>query len=574
MTYPVATSTQNVRPLSANTRPAGPDPVTARMRSLTRQVFGRTLLFSFMVGILRLAVPMNMLAMYSIVIPSQDPLNAYVITGAALGALLAMGLLELVRSRLMVRYGVAIQRDLSDKVLAGMLRDSAEMHAHGFSEAMGNLRKVRNFVSSPAVFALFDCLLAPFLLLIVFLIHPIMGLTAGIAVGCVALLAWRTEKGSKAPLKQANALAGKNNSFLQECLRGRAAIQAMGMTGAVSNLWRDAQDKVLALQSGASDQAGRLSAMSKLVTMGNSVLLFAIGAHLVISSPMGAGNVLMAVIIAGQAIGPLHQAMANWTNVQDARRAYDDLKELLAASAQQAERMELPPPKGALTLEQLIFALPGQPILRGVSLALGPGEFLGVIGPMAAGKTTLARLLTGVIKPTSGIIRLDGADMFNWDQSRLGKYLGYLPQEVELFPGTISENIARMGEPDLELLARAAVMSGMNSALAGQPDGMQTLICEGGANLPGGLRQRIGLARALYGNPRLIILDEPDANLDEAGRDALLAALAELKRRQVTVVMVTHRVSLIARSDKLLVLQQGVPVQCGPTLDILNKLQK
>ncbi|WP_084604614.1 type I secretion system permease/ATPase [Desulfonatronum thioautotrophicum] len=573
MSYPATISTHNVHPLSASSKPAGMDPVTAKLRALTRQVFGRTLLFSFVAGVLRLAVPINMLAMYSIVIPSKDPLNAYVITGAALGALLAMGMLELIRSRLMIRYGVAVQRDLSDKVLSGMLRDSAEMHSQGFSEAMGNLQKVRNFVSSPAVFALFDCLLSPFLLLIVFLIHPIMGLTALIAIGCVALLAWRMEKGSKVPLKQASSLAGKNNSFLQDCLRGRHAIQAMGMTRSVSGLWRRDQDKILALQSEASDKAGRLSAMSKLVTMGNTVVLFGIGAHLVISSPLGAGNVLMAVIIAGQAIMPLHQAISNWTNLQEARQAYGNLKELLALSAEQAERMELPPPKGALDLEQLVFALPGQSILRGVSLSLEPGEFLGVIGPMAAGKTTLARLLTGVIRPTSGTIRLDGADMYNWDQTRLGKFLGYLPQEVELFPGTISENISRMAEPDPEFLDRAAAMSGLDSALLGQPDGLDTVIAEGGANLPGGLRQRIGLARALYGNPRLIILDEPDANLDQAGRDALLAALAELKRRQVTVVMVTHRVSLIVRSDKLLVLQQGAPVQYGPTQDVLAKLQ-
>ncbi|GAB6060727.1 type I secretion system permease/ATPase [Desulfonatronum parangueonense] len=541
---------------------------------MTRHIFGRTMLFSLLTGMLRLAVPINMLAMYSIVIPSQDPHNAYVITGAALGALLVMGLLELVRSRLMIRYGLAVQRDLSDKVLTGMLRDAAEMHSQGFSEAMGNLQKVRNFVSSPAVFAFFDCLLAPLLLLIVFLIHPIMGLTALLAVGCVVVLAWRMEKGSKVPLKQANALASKNNSFLQECLRGKSAVQAMGMTKAVSALWRNDQNKVLALQSGASDQAGRLSAMSKLVTMGNSVFLFAIGAYLVISSPMGAGNVLMAVIIAGQAIMPLHQAMSNWTNLQEARQAYDNLKELLAASAQQAERMELPPPKGALSTEQLVFALPGQAILRGISISLNPGEFLGVIGPMAAGKTTLARLLTGVIKPTSGSIRLDGADMYNWDQTRLGAFLGYLPQEVELFPGTISENIARMAEPDEAYLARAANMSGIESVLATQPHGLDTMIAEGGANLPGGLRQRIGLARALYGDPSLIILDEPDANLDEAGRTALLNALAELKRRQVTVVMVTHRVSLITRSDKLLVLQQGVPIHYGVTSEVLAKLQK
>lgn len=573
MSLPATISTQNVRPLSASSNPAGLDPVTAKLRALTRHVVGRTLLFSLVTGVLRLAVPINMLAMYSIVIPSQDARNAYVITGMALGALLAMGLLELVRSRLMIRYGVAVNQELSDKVLAGMLRDAAEMHPQGFSEAMGNLQKVRNFVSSPAVFAFFDCLHAPPLLIIVFLIHPLMGITALIAIVCVVLLTWKMEKGSKAPLKQANALAGKNNSFLQECLRGRAAIQAMGMTRAVARIWREGQDKVLALQSGASDQTGRLSAMSKLVTMGNSVMLFGIGAHLVINSPMGAGNVLLAVIIAGQAINPLHQAMSNWTNFQDARRAYDNLKDLLAASSEQAERMELPPPKGALTLEQLVFALPGQAILRGVSISLNPGEFLGIIGPMAAGKTTLARLLTGVIKPTSGTIRLDGADMYNWDQTRLGRYLGYLPQEVELFPGTIRENIARMAEPDEESLARAASMADLESTLATQPQGLDTMIAEGGANLPGGLRQRIGLARALYGGPRLIILDEPDANLDHEGRTALMAALAELKRRQVTVVMVTHRVSLISRSDKLLVLQQGVPVQYGPTQDVLAKLQ-
>lgn len=569
----VAAQAQTVRPAGPLSPEPALNPALIKLRALSRSVFGRTMLFSFVAGILRLAVPANMLAMYSIVIPSKDAHNAYVITAAALGALLVMGLLELVRSRLMIRYGVAMNRDLSDKILSGMLKDAAELSSRGFSEAMNNLHKVRNFVSSPAVFAFFDCLLTPVLLLIVFLVHPVLGLTALVAIIAVVLLTWKMDTSTKAPLKKANVLTGRNNFFLQECLRGRAAVQAMGMTGAVSRIWREDQDKALAVQSGSSDRAGRLTALSKLLTIGMPVLMLAVGAYLVINSPLGPGMIIIGAIIASQAIMPLHQAMSNWTNLQEARRAYGDLKDVLAAADQDVPRLPLPAPEGALSLEQVVFALPGQAILRGVSLSLEPGEFLGVIGPMAAGKTTLARLLTGVIRPSSGTIRLDGADMFSWEQTRLGRYLGYLPQEVELFPGTVRENIARMGQPEEAALADACALAGLDQVVQTLPQGLDTMLEDGGSNLPGGLRQRIGLARALYGAPRVVILDEPDSNLDEQGVAALTSALAELKGRRITVVMITHRVSLITRSDRLLVLQQGMPVHYGPTAEVLAKLQ-
>ena len=272
-------------------------------------------------------------------------------------------------------------------------------------------------------------------------------------------------------------------------------------------------------------------------------------------------------------LGPLHRAISSWSNLQEVLGSYEKLKELFSQLEQTPSRLELPPPEGRLNVEQISYAVPGQVLLQGVSFELQAGEFLGIIGPMAAGKTTLARLLTGVVLPSAGKIRLDGADMHIWDQTNLGRYLGYLPQEVELFPGTIKENIARLAEyPDEGQLTAAVRRAGLEGIVERLPEGLETVIEDRGGNLPGGLRQRVGLARAMYGDPRLVILDEPDANLDRDGRRALQLTLRELRESGVTVVMVTHRVSLLQEADKILVLKQGRVAIYGPASSVWAKL--
>ena len=540
---------------------------------LTRRVFAYALFFSLMITILNMAVPVNMFAMYSLVVPSQDTGNAVVITGGVLVLLALLAGVLYLRSRMMVDFGGIIDRELSPKIIGGMLQDAARQQQRSRGDSMGDLSRIRNFLGSPLVFAYFETLLAPVKLLVVYLLSPLLALVAVLALLVVVLLTWRLQKLTGQPLKDASALAVGNNSFLQECLRNLEAVKSMGMVSPLVRRWQKSQDGVLALQFSASEQAGVLSALTKTITMSMSILMLGIGAFLVITSPdITPIAVIIASMMAGQMMGPAHQAISGWNSLQEVLLSYGRLKELLAELDRSPPRMELPPPEGRLTAEQLSYAVPGQILLQGVSFDLNPGEFLGIIGPMAAGKTTLARLLTGVVSPQGGKVRLDGADMHIWDQSNLGPHLGYLPQEVELFPGTIGENITRMAAPDREQLEAALRRSGLEETVKRLPDGLETVIEERGGNLPGGLRQRIGLARALYGSPRLVILDEPDANLDEDGRRCLILALDELKRLKSTVVMVTHRVSLLKQADKILVLTQGRPVLYGPAAEVWAKL--
>ncbi|MFH0728832.1 MAG: type I secretion system permease/ATPase [Pseudomonadota bacterium] len=529
-------------------------------------------IFSAFINLLALTTPLHMLQMYDRVLSSGSVPTLVLITGAALGALMVMGILDYLRSRLLVLAGVDIDNTLSEMVLAGMIKDAAQMENKGFSQGLQDVRVLRNFLGGHAIFCLFDAPWTPFYLWVVFLFHVNLGIVSTAGAVIIFALALINERVSRKPLNEANQVAVISNSQVSTFTRNAQAVRSMGMIGGVTRHWKKTNILVIALQTLASNRSGLLSALTKPVRMGLQVLLLAIGAYYVVQHEVTSGVMVAASIITGRALQPVEMAIGTWKQMVDAKAAYGRLSQLINAELITPAQMELPPPTGRLTAENVVFAAGGKPILKGVFLDLLPGESLGLLGPSGAGKSTLARLLLGLWKPHAGAVRLDNADIYTWDQERLGRYIGYVPQDVELFPGTLADNIARMGEVDSEKVIAASRLANVHELILKFPSGYDTPLGSNRFMLSGGQRQRIALARALYDAPRLVIMDEPNSNLDDEGERALLLALAELKKRGVTTVIISHKINILANTDKLLVLKEGQTLMYGPRNEVLQKL--
>jgi len=376
-------------------------------------------------------------------------------------------------------------------------------------------------------------------------------------------------------LKRAGGAAQAAMSDAETAVRNADVVEAMGMMPAMLARWHKKNAEAIALQSVAGDKGGGISAVSKFLRLLLQIAVLTLGAWLVLRGELTSGGMIAGSILMARALAPVEQAIATWKTAVAARQAYDRLVLHLAAADNRAEGMPLPVPKGHLSGEGVLFAFPGQrdPLLRNINFALSPGESLGLIGPTASGKTTLARMIVGNLVPRAGCIRLDGMDVTQWDRADLGRHIGYLPQDIELFAGTVRENIARMGEGDPEAVVRAAQLAGVHQMVLGMAKGYDTEVGPSGAALSGGQRQRVGLARALYGNPRLVVLDEPNANLDSEGEVALMRALGFLKKAGVTTVVIAHRPAIVQGVDKLLALKDGAVMMFGPREEVLAKLR-
>jgi len=391
-------------------------------------------------------------------------------------------------------------------------------------------------------------------------------------VGLTILNEYLTRK----PLEEANGAGRAAGRHVEIALRNAEVVNAMGMLKGVASRWAGLNDMVIALQSKASNRAGMVSGFTKFVRQAIQSLGLGVGAYIVLKEPatFTPGMMIAGTIVLGKALGPIEHLIASWKGFLEARIAYGRLDAFMKAQSLVLEPMELPPPSGQITLEKVSFGIraTNKIIIKEVSFGLLAGESLGIIGPSAAGKSSLARLLVGVWKPLQGTIRLDGADMNSWPSEKLGSYIGYLPQDIELFAGSIADNIARLEEPDSDKVIRAARLAGLHEMILRMPKGYDTYIGDNGAVLSGGQRQRIGLARALYGDPKLVVLDEPNASLDSDGELALLQAMAYMKQLGTTVVVITHKVSLLSNVDKLLVLQDGALAIFGPREGVLQHL--
>ncbi len=533
--------------------------------------------FSFFINLLMLAYPIYMMQLFDRVFGSRSDATLIMLTIGVLGALLVWAALEALRSRLLVRAGVALDNLLGAPVLVELLKNSRATTGNAYVYGMRDLQTLRSFLTGHAIFAFFDAPWAPLYVLLIYLFHPLFGVIATLGIVLMFGLTWLDEKVTKPALHDANYKFRQTGRFVDASLRNGEVINAMYMVPAVTERWRVMNDEVLALQSLASNRAGAILATTRFVRLALQIVMLAVGAYLIIDQNVTPGVMIAATLIFGSALRPVEQAMMGWKAMTDARGAYDRLGRLLGAAGAGGREVVLPVPEGRLNVERVVYARnPSQPILKGVSFALAPGESLGLIGPSGAGKSTLARVVLGLWAPVSGTVRLDGASISEWAPEQLGPHIGYLPQDVELLAGSVADNIARLGDAAAmsEEVIAAAKRADVHELILRLPNGYETDIGEDGMALSGGQRQRVALARALFGNPRLVVLDEPNSNLDAEGEEALLRTIARLKEERATLIIVSHRPSLLAGVDRMLFLRNGLVEQFGPRQEVMARLAR
>ncbi|EZH76434.1 peptidase [Ectopseudomonas composti] len=532
--------------------------------------------FSAVINLLMLAPALYMLQVYDRVLASGNHMTLAMLTLMVLGLYAFMGLLEWVRSLVLIRLGAQIDQQLGARIYDATFDASLRVGRGSSAQPLNDLTSLRQFATGNALFALFDAPWFPLYLAVLFLFHPWLGwLALGGAVLLLALT-WANQWLTRETLAEAGQLAIQATQAASAHLRNAEATEAMGMLARLRQHWQGEHGRFLQLQSRASEQGAAFSAASKGVRLALQSLMLGLGALLAVDGQITAGMMIAGSILAGRVLAPLDQLINAWKQWSGAQQAYQRLCDLLRAQPPRASGMSLPAPRGALRVEQLSACSPGSraPVLAGVSFALEAGQRLAVLGPSGCGKSSLARLLVAAQMPLAGKVRLDGADLQQWDKDALGPHLGYLPQDVQLFAGSIAENIGRFAEVEADKVVAAAQMAGVHELILRLPQGYDTRLGEGGAGLSGGQKQRIGLARAVYGLPSLIVLDEPDANLDEAGEHALLAALDRLREQGRTLVLVSHRPALLKGADQLLLLRGGQMQAFGPASRVLQELQQ
>jgi len=554
-----------------------PSELSQALEPLRPEIY-RAIGFSLIISFLALSPTVYMLEVYDRVVNSRSDVTLLMLTLMVMLAYAVMELLEKVRGALMRASGVRLDAALSKRVYDAMFMGFLKRQVGGNMQVLNDLKLVREFLANPALMAVMEAPVALVALALIFAISPILGWSAVAGAFVQVAITWMNERASRKPLMEANRAAMNAQQFADASLRNAHVMESMGMLDAVHGQWQKRQKEFLGLQAQASEGAGFWSAMSKLLQLVMTSLLLGLGAWLLLTNSLNGGASMMIVgsVLGGRVLAPLSQLVAQWNAVVNVRSAWERLEGLLAQVPPKPEAMSLPAPKGYLTVEGLMAGAPGQqvPIVRGVQFGLAKGEVLAVVGPSASGKTTLARLLVGLWPALSGKVRLDGADVFTWDKSELGPYLGYLPQGVELLEGSLAENIARFGEVDMAQVEAAARLVGLHELIMSMPQGYNSPIGRDGAMLSGGQRQRVGLARALYGKPVFVVLDEPNSSLDEAGDLALANAIAALKQLGTTFVVMTHRTSVLGVADKMLIMRDGAQQAFGPRDEVLAALQK
>ncbi|MDW8314820.1 MAG: type I secretion system permease/ATPase [Rhodovarius sp.] len=554
-----------------------PDPLKAtplaRSLAAVRGHFVVVGAFSGVVNFLQLTVPVYMMQVFDRVLSTRNTDTLLYLTLLAIFAIGIVAVLEVVRGMVMQRLAHWVEARVAPEAFARALE--AQLRGRPYRmEALRDLAVCRGFLGSPAMLSIYDVPWVPIYLAVIFLLHPLIGWMA--LAGAVLLLGLTmlNEAVTARLLREANTAAMASQRRAEALARNAEVIDSMGMLPAALARWREAVAGMLPPQLRAADRAALILGATKFIRLAVQIGVLGLGAWLVLQQQLTAGASIAASIIMGRALAPVEQLIGGWKSLVAARQSYRRLQAFLALPRLRPEGMALPPPRGHLSVERVSFAFPGQavPMIKGVHFTLAPGESLAVIGPSAAGKTTLIRLLIGVLQPSSGHVRLDGADVFLWPREDFGRHVGYLPQDVELFDGTVARNIARMGDADPALVIEAAKLAGCHEMILRLPQGYDTEIGEGGTFLSGGQRQLIGLARAMFGQPRLVVLDEPNSNLDGDSEAALTRALEALKARGTTVVLVSHRPALVQGVDKVLVLKDGAIEMIGPRAEVLKRL--
>ncbi len=530
---------------------------------------------SFVLDILMLTPPLFMLAVFDKVLASRSNETLFVLLGVALYALVIAGVLDSLRSRLFNRFGATLKRELAPRVLESGLRsiNQPEQTQHGLDD----VNELESFLTGQGIKGFFELPWIPIYILILYLFHPALAATTLILTLLLLALTVAEDRLTSAQQKRATELSRRASSFAFVARQNSETISALGMQSAMKERWSLLNDDSLQHSGQAARSAARIQGFAKFVRVGGQMLGMAVGAFLILNiQGVSPGVMIASVLVMGRAMGPISQVIGAWKAFIGARSAYARLSKLLAESkAREVASVRLPRPSGDVFVEGLFYLLSReQRILSGLHFKLGAGESLGIVGPSGSGKTTLARLMVGLLKPTEGHVRLDGADVHLWAETDLGQYLGYLPQEVVLFPGTVAENIARMGDPEAstDAVIAAAKQAGAHEMILKLPKGYATQVGEGGARLSGGQRQIVGLARALFGDPSLVVLDEPNSNLDSVAEASLIGVIRDLMERKVTVVVITHKPSVVRDVDWLLVLRGGEQNLFGKNEDVLRVL--
>lgn len=531
--------------------------------------------FSFFVNTLMLVPTFYMIQISGRVVPSSSTSTLVMLTLILTILMITMGSLEWVRSRIMVRISNRLDVLLSRDVYRASFKkalNSGGMDAS--AQSLNDLTSLRQFLTGNGLFAFFDAPWLPAYTAVMFMFHPWFGWMTVIAAVVLVVLAYLNHRYTGKALTEANKQSLTANLHTTKSLRNAEVIESMGMLDTLMGKWAVRQRRVLVLQSDASDKSGVITSISKTFRNWAQSMMLAAGAYLVITHEINPGLMMAGSLLLGRALAPIDLMIGSWKGFVAARVQYQRLNDTLDKLNAEPERMSLPDPEGHLQVENLVVAPPGAKaaVIRNISFVTPAGSIVGIVGPSAAGKSTLARALLGIWPPQHGVVRLDGADISTWDKQKLGPHLGYLPQDIELFEGSISDNIARFTKVDPEKTVLAARIAGVHEMILQLPDGYDTVIGSEGVNLSGGQRQRIGLARAVYGNPRLIVLDEPNSNLDEVGERALGVALQKMKETGATVFIISHRPNVLSRLDRIMVLNSGAMTMYGPRDQVIAEL--
>jgi ATP-binding cassette, subfamily C, bacterial exporter for protease/lipase len=534
------------------------------------------LAISLVIGLLGFTSTVYMLEVYDRVVNSRSMNTLLMLTVVAFGAYAFMEVLEKIRSRMLWSVGIQFELKLSDRVYNAMFDGLLKKQMAGALSVQNDLRTLREFFNNPALTAALEVPMALVSVVLIFLINPLLGWAALVGALMQTFVAWLLQRASRKPLLEAQRRSQEAQVYAEASLRNTQVMESMGMMPAVMAQWQKKQQAFLAFQAQASEAAGGLNAVTKLLQQLMGSVMLGLAAWMLLDNKLNGGSAMMIIssVLAGRLLTPLIQVVQQWSALVSVTASWSRLDQLLSIVPARTQNMTLPAPKGELIVESLTAGPPGQaqPVLRGIQFGLPPGCVLGVIGPSASGKTSLARLLMGIWVPMAGKVRLDGADVHIWDKEELGPYLGYLPQGVELMEGTLAENIARFGDVDMGRVEDVARLVGLHDFILSLPQAYETPVGRDGGLLSGGQRQRVALARALYGNPVLVVLDEPNSSLDEAGDAALSQAILTMKSRGTTFVVITHRTSVLSVTDRLLMLRDGTQQLYGPTAEVKQKL--
>lgn len=548
-----------------------------RALAACRRSFVTTAFFSLFVNLLMLVPAIYMLAIYDRVLMSGSESTLMMLSLITVFLFLVLGGLEWIRTRVLVATSARLDEQLGDRVFDAIFAQSlSSSGAVSTAQPLNDLVQIRQFLSGPGLLAFFDAPWIPIYIGLMFLFHLYFGIVAVVSMLILTGLTVWNDVATRSDLEEANRESIEATQFAHRNLRNAEVVAAMGMLPRLRGRWQTRQTKVLALQSQASTKAGLINALSRTYRLTIQSLVLGLGAYLAIHKDITPGLVISGSILLGRALAPLDQMIAGWRGFLGAREAYRRLDTLLRTIPEQEPHMMLPPLRGQIALEGLVIAVPGrtEPILNGITMTIEPGTIVALIGPSAAGKSTLARAMLGLYPPARGRACLDGADVHNWDRSQLGESIGYLPQDVELLDGTVAENIARFGSVDEKRVWEAAQWAGIHEMILTLPQAYDTPLIGGGVALSAGQQQRIGIARAIYGRPRVVVLDEPNANLDMAGDNALMATIQQLQQDGSTVVVVTHRMNVLQVVQKIAMVVAGKLVMYGLRDEVLAAMAK